>query len=696
VSIVPKLLNQAAELFERGQFGAAGVLCAEALEVAPEEPDAWYLSGRLAEAEGRWPDARHALEKAVALRPAEARSRAALASVLAATGEAGEASRVFAALLREFPDRGDWWSILSGLRYSLGNLAGAEEAARAAIALGQGHPEAYLNLSLVHLGRLEFAEAEKACERAIEIDSSFAHAHFTLGNIYLTQGRHDAASDSYRRVLELFPDHADALINLGNIHREHLDITAAGRLYQRAVEAAPHSAAAHSNLGIVLKDQGKMNEALGAFRRALTLDPSMHLARSNLLFCLCFKVDADPAEVFAEHIRFDELHAKPLRRENFRHSNAPDPDRRLRIGLLSPDLRLHPGGHFFLPIVEGLDRNCHEVFCYYNYIVRDEWTERFERSAEHFHYVAQWDDERLAAQIRADGIDILLEGAGHMSGNRLLVAARKPAPVQIALPLYPNTTGVSAIDYRLLDRRVALDSAEDLHVERIIRLPDTHFCYRPLERDIEPATRAPADDNGFVTFGSFNNAIKLNDLTVAAWSEILRAVPTARLVLKWLEFDQAQSASILDRFAACGIDPHRIDRFGWSSDPYKPYRQLDICLDPIFASGGTTTCDALWMGVPVVTIAGESVFSRTGLMHLTNIGLPQLIATDVDAYVDIAAGLASDPEKLRSLRQGLRERMKASPIMDEARYIGFVEAEFRRAWQKWCKAQLTPTAGPRR
>jgi predicted O-linked N-acetylglucosamine transferase (SPINDLY family) len=207
-----------------------------------------------------------------------------------------------------------------------------------------------------------------------------------------------------------------------------------------------------------------------------------------------------------------------------------------------------------------------------------------------------------------------------------------------------------------------------------------------LERDVAPATVLPAKSNGYVTFGSFNNAIKLNNLTVKTWARILITVPHSRLILKWLEFDKAGSSTILDRFEKLGVDPTRIERQGWAGDPYSPYQQIDICLDPILASGGTTTCDALWMGVPVITYAGESVFSRTGLMHMSNIGLPDLIATEVDQYVQIAENLATDIQCLTNIRLGLRERMQQSPIMDEVAYCEHLATEFRRIWRHWCDA----------
>lgn len=690
--IVSKMLSEAAEMIDQGRLSDGEALIDEALLLEPESNDAWYFKGMIALFDGRADEASEALAKSVEFDPMSIRNQMALAEAFARTGQNLKAVESYEKLLHDYPDRADWWAVLSGLQYDLGHMGEAEEAARKAIALDESIPEPFLNLTLVLQYRHDFKGAERACRQALSIDGAFGYAHFILGNLYLAQGRHDDAEVCYQEVVRLEPGNAEALINLGNILREKMEIAAAGEYYEAAIKVAPHSALAHSNLGIVFKDQGKMSKAVSAFRRALELDPTLHLARSNFLFCLCFKVEEDPERVYREHLIFDELHAKPLSKSISPHMNRPEPDRRLRVGLLSPDLRIHPGGHFFLPIVDGLDRREFEVICYHNSIFDDGRTSEFRASADAFHQVYHWSDDELADRIRADRIDILIEGAGHMAGNRMLVAARKPAPVQITTPLYPNTTGLSTMDYCLLDEQVALPSVDRFYSEEIIRLPETHFCYRPLETSISPAEEPPAVSTGYVSFGSFNNAIKLNEKTVEIWSKVLNAVPNSRLVLKWLEFDRPESAGILDRFAEYGVDPSRIERFGRTPEPYSSYRDLDICLDPILASGGTTTCDALWMGVPVVTFAGQSQFSRTGVMHLNNIGLPNLIAATEESFVDIAVRLASDVPYLTDIRRGLRERMQASPIMDEPKYCRFLEAELRRVWHLWCQSQTKPMA----
>ena len=694
--IVDKLIGQAATLFEQGDPDSAWTLCVEAAELDPENDNVWYLKGAIASTQGRMADAARAYQKSAELASDSTRNIEAYASVLADLGEFERASRQYDRLLDLFPERADWWAILSGLELRSGDSGVAEAAARKSIALDDTIPEPLINLALVYQEKADLDTASAFCRQAIECDCGFPEAHFTLGVINLTRGWHEEAIACFERVLEILPEDPEALINIGNVYRERMEISAAGAYYQRAAERSPDLAAAHSNLGIVLKDQGKMDAALAAFKRSLELDPDNHLARSNLLFCLCFKVDEDLGVVFEEHVEFERHHAAPLMPDMPSYDIEVGRERPLRIGLLSPDLRIHPGGHFYLPIVEGLVRKGYEVICYYNFHAMDGWTEKFRSAATQFHQVHQWSDGRLADTIRADGIDILFEGAGHMSGNRLLAVARKPAPVQVGTALYPNTTGLAAIDFRLLDQRVALPEAELYHSEKIIRLPETHFCYRPLDVDVAPANRTPAWENGYITFGSFNNAIKLNDLTVEVWAGVLREVPNARLVLKWLEFDRPEAAVIVDRFAAHGIDCNRIIRFGRTPDPYTSYRELDICLDPIMASGGTTTCDALWMGVPVVTYAGGTQFGRTGLMHLSNMGLPQLVATDSNAFIEIAVNLARDLDGLEDIRHDLRGRMSRSPIMDEDRYIAFLDAELRRIWEDWCERQVRQPADPPR
>jgi protein O-GlcNAc transferase len=295
------------------------------------------------------------------------------------------------------------------------------------------------------------------------------------------------------------------------------------------------------------------------------------------------------------------------------------------------------------------------------------------------------DDEDLAEEIRSDEIDILVECTGHMAGNRLMTFALKPAPVQVSFPLYPNTTGLSAIDYRIADPYFAPPSADAYHSERLVRLPDVHVCYTPDERAPVPASRPPMLRSGYVTLGCFNNFAKVREPVVALWSRILSALPEARLMLKWSGMDDPNPVWVHERFARHGISPSRIVTLGFQPSQYDAYLEVDISLDPFPGNGGTTTCDSLWMGVPVVTLVGEIPFSRVGLCHLTNVGLSECIAREPDEYAAIVVGLARDPRRLASIRSGLRERVAASPLTDGRRYTRNLENAYRRMWSDWCE-----------
>jgi protein O-GlcNAc transferase len=337
-----------------------------------------------------------------------------------------------------------------------------------------------------------------------------------------------------------------------------------------------------------------------------------------------------------------------------------------------------------MPLLEHYDRTQFEVVVYFTSAMADDRTAAARTLADQWRDCATLGDEALGDLIVEDRIDILVECTGHMAGTRLIMCGLKPAPIQISFPLYPNTTGVETIDYRIMDPIFAPAGAEAWHSETLIRLPDAHVCYAPLPEDIAPSNPAPFLANGHVTFGSFNNFAKVGPTTAAAWGRIVNAVPHSRLRIKWLGVQTHGADWVMQRFAAAGLDASRIELAAYAPHPYPPYREIDICLDPLFANGGTTTCDALWMGVPVVTMYGRTPFSRVGLCHLTNVGLTELVARDVDEYVGLAVGLAREPDRLSALHRTLRARLAASPLMDGARYTRNLEAEYRRVWTRHC------------
>jgi predicted O-linked N-acetylglucosamine transferase (SPINDLY family) len=360
----------------------------------------------------------------------------------------------------------------------------------------------------------------------------------------------------------------------------------------------------------------------------------------------------------------------------------------LKIGYVSPDFRDHVVGLNLLPLFREHDRDRFEIIAYSNVLRPDATTERFQRYAAVWHNIRQLSDEALAEQIRADRIDILFDLAGHTARNRLLVFARKPAPVQITWAGYVGTTGLAAMDYLLADRHEVPPGAERYYRERVLRMPDGYVCYDPPAY-APPVGPLPALGRGRATFGCFNNPAKITPQVIEAWAGILRRLPGARLVLKFKGWsDPCVARRFTAMFAAEGIEPQRLEMLGHSPhvELLAEYGRIDLALDSFPYSGGLTTCEALWMGVPVITCPGETFASRHSLSHLSTVGLTETIASDWDEYVELAVALAGDLPRLAALRAGLRERMAASPLMDAPRFARNIEAAYRAMWRRWCQS----------
>jgi predicted O-linked N-acetylglucosamine transferase (SPINDLY family) len=395
----------------------------------------------------------------------------------------------------------------------------------------------------------------------------------------------------------------------------------------------------------------------------------------------------------AEHAEWNRRHAQPLTRAAASHDNDRSPGRKLRVGYVCGLFRDHVLGRYLLPLLRAHDPAAVEVIAYSNNARNDALTERFREASAGWREIAGLTDDAAAAMIRDDRIDILVDTTLHMEGNRLLGFARKPAPVQVTFAGYPGSTGLEAIDYRLTD--VHLDppgSGDDAYVERSWRLPHTFWCYDPLGAETDVG-ELPADASGHVTFGCLNNFSKTNEGVWRTWAGVLRAVAGSRLLV--LAHEGSHRARALQLMKSFGVEPQRIE-----FAPYRPragylalFNGVDVSLDTVPYNGHTTGLDSLWMGVPVVTLAGTTVVGRAGASQLSNLRLPQLIASTVDEYVAIAAGLAADLPRLRALRRSLRAAMQASPLMDAALFARDIEDAYRAMWRRWC-AGLPPAAGP--
>ncbi|MGD0389774.1 MAG: tetratricopeptide repeat protein, partial [Tepidisphaeraceae bacterium] len=572
-----------------------------------------------------------------------------------------------------------------------GQFEEAVGSCREAIRLKPDFAGAHNNLgnALYNLGRL--SEAIASYCQAIRLKPDYAEAHNNLGNALAAQRQLDQAIASYRRAIRFKPDYALAHKNLANALKDMGQLDEAIVSFRQAIRVKPDYAEAHSNLGNALKNVGRLDEAIAIVRQALQIKPDFAGAHSNLVFMLQYHPGYDGRMIHEEVRRWNRQHAEPLKKFIQPHTNSRDPDRRLRIGYVSADFFDHASAFFLLPLFRHHDPRQVELFCYSLRARTDAVTQEMKNHVQHWRTVAGLADAKVAARVREDQIDILMDLALHRSKKSLMVFARKPAPVQATWLGYPGTTGLDTMDYRLTDPYLDPPELDDAcYSERSIRLPDTFWCYDPLTS--EPAVSAPPClEKGFITFGCLNNFCKVNDGVLALWAGVLKTLPNSRLLLLAPEGSARQR--VLDRLGREGIGPERVEFVSKQIrlEYLRIYHRIDIGLDTVPCNGHTTSLDSFWMGVPVITLVGQTVVGRAGLSQLTNLGLTELIAQTPEQYVQIATDLARDLPRLGELRRTLRKRMEASPLMDTPRFARNIEAAFRQMWRNWCEAGGEPS-----
>jgi protein O-GlcNAc transferase len=569
-----------------------------------------------------------------------------------------------------------------------GRLEEAEQILGAVLAADPRQADALHLSGHVADRRGHFDLALERLGRAIEVAPDNAVYHNSLGIAFGQRLRPEEAIAAFRHALAANPGYQPALANLATVLYSAGQFDEAEECFRRLLDLGSRSVDLHTNLGNLLQAQGRLDEARDLYERALQLDPLNAGAHAGRVFNCLYQPGSKPADALACARRFADAHEKALAAYRPAHDDAPDPDRRLRIGYVSADFRCHSVAYFIEPILACHDRAQFEVYCYATGPVRDAVTERLEASADHWVVGRGLSDADLAQRIRADRIDILVDLSGHSAGNRLLVFARKPAPLQFTWIGFLATTGLRSIDYRLTDGIAdPRDQGEDVHSEQLIRLPRSCLCYRPPP-EAPPVSPLPALTSGCVTFGSFNTPAKHNTRVLELWAGILQAVPQSRLLLKGRGLERGLLRSTtLSAFARQGIAAERILLQPYENDPIeylRRYDAVDIGLDPFPYNGVTTTCASLWMGVPVVALRGDRHSARMCASVLTNAGLAELVADCQQDYFQVAVSLAADPKRLAQLRSGLRDRLRASVLMDEAGVTREVEAAFRGAWRGRC------------
>jgi len=666
-----------------GRLPEAAQALEQAVATDASYADAWNNLGIVRRAMGELAGARDALSRGLQLRPDFAPAVNALGGVLGALGD-GEAAR--AAFRKAIALKPDYAEALTNLGLSLldaGQPAEAMAPFTQATALVPARGEVWLNLGLAQRGCSRAKEAIASFRRAVAASPGLAQAWNALGSALAKEEDHAGAGEAFGRAAALEPRSADILSNLG------LSLSKLGRhdeglaAVERAIALDPKHGEALFNRGIVRQQLGDFEAASKDWRAALAAEPGNRDARSNLIFSMQYEPAVDGAALRGAAEEYDRIHGHPA--EQFRNwPNVRDPERRLRIGYVSPDFREHSVAHYIEPLLAAHDPAAVEIFAYAQVARPDAITRRLQGLVRNWRFINGVGALPAAQLVRDDGIDILVDLAGHSANNRLAVFALAPAPVQATWLGFPGTTGLSAIRYRLTDAIADPPGSESQSNETLVRLPHVFHCWRPPVADLPVARRAGAAP----AFGSFNNLQKISLPTVALWSEILRRVPAARLVLKshWLSRPSAV-AQTQRAFAAHGIAAERLALSAFIPDVaghLAAYGDIDIALDPFPYNGTTTTIEALWMGVPVLTLYGQRHAARVGASLLSQIGAPDFIAESTDDYVGKAVALVEDRGELARLREQLRPRLVGSPLCDCAAFARALEDTYRGLWRRWC------------
>ncbi|MBI5558348.1 MAG: tetratricopeptide repeat protein [Deltaproteobacteria bacterium] len=641
---------------QAGDMERAIQLTQKAIRIAPVTANFHYNLGIMFKQGGQFAEAIASYRKAVALQPDFDNALYNLGNVLQGDGQSDEAIACYRQVVAIRPGHAEACNNLGILLKEAGRFAEANSCYRQAISISPGFAEAYSNLGLLLQEMDQLDEAESCQRRAISLKPGLTDAHYNLGIVLNKKGQFDEAIKSYRQALALRPKAYEVLLSLGNS----------------------------------LNATGQLDEARACYQRVLAGSPTDHLAWTNFLLTAQYTPVPSPAALFQHALRFAEQFEAPLKKSWEPHANTAEPERRLKIGYVSADFRAHSVAYFIEPILAHHRKEHVEVFCYYNNKQQDDCSRRLAGYADHWLPCAGMSDEGLAQRIRADRIDILVDLAGHTNGNRLLVFARKPAPVQVTWLGYPDTTGLAAMDYRLTDNQAdPAGNTEQWHSETLFRLPNCFLCYAP-QTDCPEVAPPPVRETGMITFASFNNLTKVSEATIRVWATILRELPSSRLLLK---STQSSCESVRNRlwllFAGLGVAQERI-HFAAFTKSFTAhmglYGSVDIGLDTFPYNGTTTTCEALWMGVPVIILAGARHVARVGVSLLSTIGLDECIAANEKEYVRRAVALAADHTRLTALRQTMRARVSASPLCDGPGFTRDLEGAYRAMWRTWCSS----------
>ncbi len=676
------LTNLASLLRRTGDRDEALKIFERAAAVPGAPAPLWYNYGNLLQELDQPEDAERAFRRALELDPGLYQAVTHLARLLAELKRSDEAMSLHRQALAIEPENPVSLRGLGQLCYERGDVEEAERLYRAARELTPNHPETLNALGVVLKDRGEFDEAMSLWRRATELSPNYSVAHNNIGVMLRLMRRPGEALAPLRMALQLNPNDSMAAGNLAHALLNLGKTTDAEDVAREILRRDPVNAEGHLMLGFALAYQARVEEAIAEFLLSLESAPGTTTNICNTLFASLYSDQRTPAAI-AELHRSLSLQIAPATTPYSTWLHPASKDAPLRIGYLSPDMRVHPVSTFFEAVMSHHDRSHMEIYCYSTTEAPDDTTRRLRELSTVWRDCAGRPDKWIAERIHADGIQILVDLAGHTSGNRAAVLRAKPAPVQALYIGYPGTTGLLEVDYLIADSRVCPPEHDSLYTERVARLGGSFWCFRPPEMAPEPAP-PPVLRNGYVTFGSFNAAQKITDSTVRLWAQVLETMPRSRLLLKSLSFaDEKLRTRFKRRFIEAGVAAERLEMLEPNERKqfYAEYRHIDIALDPIPYNGGTTSCEALWMGVPVIALRGELFRGRMAAAILEIIGLPELAADSTAGYVSVASRLAADPARIARLHSGLREQVARSPLCDGNRAARELEGLYRDMWR---------------
>lgn len=658
----------------------------EAYELADDPSYALNNIGNAERSLGNMDAATEALREALQENPGFPEAANNLGMCLAQTGKVEEAIPYYKEAIRLMPTNADFYNNLGVAYLRLARRDEAAEMLHLALKLRPDFPQAENNLGvcLRDSGRPE--EAIVVYKKVLEKQPEAAEIWNNLSTTYRDLARIDDAKEAARKAIELNPDFGGAHFSLSAAYHSANELDLSIEHARRAVELEPENPGGLSSLGYKLIERGDVEEGLEYVRQSLAIFPDPHVY-SNALLAVNYLENYTPQQVCELHREWGQLQMQMIGESDFAFAGTRDQDRKLKIGYVSPDLRMHSVMTFAESFLAHHDKSEFEITCYSTAMRPDPKTLQARVYADRWREAVGWSDEELIRRIREDGIDILVELAGHTAGNSLSALARRGAPIQISGIGYPCTTGLPTMDYRITDAYCdPPETAVELNSEKLLYLDPSFWCYHALE-EAPPVAELPADRNGHVTFATVNNFAKVMPQVQALWARLLAAIPGSRFIMQSAGTGSEHArVGIIRRFEEAGVSADRLDLRGHTSmyEFLKLFDEVDVVLDPFPFNGGTTTCHHMWMGAPIITLAGGLHAGRMGVSLLSNVGLQELVAHSHEDYIRIAVELAGDLPRLREIRRTLRDRMESSALRDEAGYTRRLESAYRRVWREFC------------